>query len=152
LLTIYNSIIGIVNNLLLLFSNKAVDGRAIKQATEASEGRNPVFGVFAAWLPSIALILIGGFNFLLHLTILFYMFVYVALIYGVIFLRSRQPDADRPFRAWAHPWSTYLYLVVWLMIGLYDAYAEMEYTALGVVMIAASWPVYRYLTRSEKKE
>jgi APA family basic amino acid/polyamine antiporter len=130
----------------------AVDGLAIKQAAEASEGRNPVVGVFAAWLPSIALILIGGFNFLLHLTIFFYMFIYVALICGVIFLRSKQPDADRPFRAWAHPWSTYLCLIVWLMIGLYDAYAEMEYTALGVLMIAASWPMYLYLTRSEKKE
>ena len=130
----------------------AVDGLAMKQAAVSSEGGNPVFGVFVTWLPSIALILIGGFNFLLHLTIFFYMFIYVVLICGVIFLRSRQPDADRPFRAWAHPWSTYLCLVVWLMIGLYDAYAEMTYTAYGVVLIAACWPVYLYLTRSGKKE
>jgi APA family basic amino acid/polyamine antiporter len=129
----------------------AVDGLAMKQAAEAEEGRNPVFGVFVAWLPSIGLILIGGFDFLLHLTIFFYMFIYVALILGVITLRLKQPDADRPFRAWAHPWSTYLCLIVWLMIGLYDAYAEMTYTAYGVVMIAASWPVYRYLTRSKSK-
>ena len=127
----------------------AVDGLAMKQAADAEEGRNPIFGVFVAWLPSIGLILIGGFDFLLHLTIFFYMFIYVALILGVITLRLKQPGADRPFRAWAHPWSTYLCLIVWLMIGLYDAYAEMTYTAYGVVMIAASWPVYRYLTRSK---
>ncbi len=129
----------------------AVDGLAMKQAAEASEGRNPIFGVFVVWLPSIGLILIGGFDFLLHLTIFFYMFIYVALILGVITLRLKQPDADRPFRAWAHPWTTYLCLIVWLMIGLYDAYAEMKYTAYGVVMIVASWPVYRYLTRSKSK-
>ena len=129
----------------------AMDGLAMKQAAEASEGRNPIFGVFVAWLPSIGLILIGGFDFLLHLTIFFYMFIYVALILGVITLRLKQPDADRPFRAWAHPWTTYLCLIMWLMIGLYDAYAEMRYTAYGVVMIAASWPVYRYLTRSKSK-
>jgi len=129
----------------------AVDGLAMKQAAEAEEGRNPVFGVFVVWLPSIGLILIGGFDFLLHLTIFFYMFIYVALILGVITLRLKQPDADRPFRAWAHPWSTYLCLTVWLMIGLYDAYAEMKYTAFGVVMIAASWPVYLYLTRSKSE-
>ena len=64
-----------------------MDGLAMKQAAVSSEGVNPVFGVFATWLPSIALILIGGFNFLLHLTIFFYMFIYVALICGVIFLR-----------------------------------------------------------------
>lgn len=127
----------------------AIDGLAMKQAAEASEGRNPIFGVFVAWLPSIGLILIGGFDFLLHLTIFFYMFIYVALVLGVITLRSKQPHADRPFRAWAHPWTTYLCLSVWLMIGLYEAYADMKYTAYGVVMIAASWPVYRYLTRSK---
>jgi APA family basic amino acid/polyamine antiporter len=129
----------------------AVDGLAMKQAAEASEGGNPVFGVFVAWLPSIGLILIGGFDFLLHLTIFFYMFIYVALILGVITLRLKQPGADRPFRTWAHPWSTYLCLIVWLMIGLYDAYAAMKYTAYGMVMIAASWPVYSYLTRSKSK-
>jgi APA family basic amino acid/polyamine antiporter len=129
----------------------AVDGLAMKQAAEASEGRNPIFGVFVAWLPSIGLILIGGFDFLLHLIIFFYMFIYVALILGVITLRLKQPDADRPFRTWAHPWSTYLCLIVWLMIGFYDAYAEMKYTAYGMVMIAASWPVYSYLTRSKSK-
>ena len=129
----------------------AVDGLAMKQAAEASEGGNPVFGVFVAWLPSIGLILIGGFDFLLHLTIFFYMFIYVALILGVITLRLKQPGADRPFRTWAHPWSTYLCLIVWLMIGFYDAYAEMKYTAYGMVMIAASWPVYSYLTRSKSK-
>jgi APA family basic amino acid/polyamine antiporter len=129
----------------------AVDGLAMKQAAEASEGGNPVFGVFVAWLPSIGLILIGGFDFLLHLIIFFYMFIYVALILGVITLRLKQPDADRPFRTWAHPWSTYLCLIVWLMIGLYDAYAAMKYTAYGMVMIAASWPVYSYLTRSKSK-
>ncbi len=134
-----------------ILQEMAVDGLAMKQAAEASEGRNPSFGVLVTWLPSIGLILIGGFDFLLHLIIFFYMFIYVALVLGVITLRLKQPDADRPFRAWAHPWTTYICLIVWLMIGLYDAYAEMEYTAYGVIMIAASWPVYRYLTRSKSK-
>ncbi len=72
----------------------AVDGLAMKQAAEAAEGRNPVFGVFVAWLPSIGLILIGGFNFLLHLTIFFYMFIYVVLILGVITLRFKSSQTQ----------------------------------------------------------
>jgi hypothetical protein len=30
------------------------------------------------------------------------------IIAGVLILRSRQPDTDRPYRAWGHPWSTYM--------------------------------------------
>lgn len=129
----------------------AVDGLAVKRAGEAAEGSNPVFAVFLTWALSVGLIFIGGFEFLLHLTIFFYMFVYVVLICGVITLRSRQPDTDRPFRAWGHPWSTYLCLIVWLIIGLYDAIAEKEATAWGVALLAASWPVYLCLTRSKSK-
>jgi APA family basic amino acid/polyamine antiporter len=94
------------------------------------------------------LILIGGFNFLLHLSIFFYLFLYVVVIAGVLILRSRQPDADRPYRAWGHPWSTYTCLLVWLLIALFQAVAEIDTAAYAAIMVAISWPVYRGLVRS----
>jgi APA family basic amino acid/polyamine antiporter len=126
----------------------AVDGLALKRAGEISKGGNPIFAVLPSWGLSVGLIMVGGFEFLLHLSIFFYMFIYVALILGVIILRSRQPDADRPYRAWGHPWSTHLCLLVWLLIGLYDAVAEIKTAAYAAIMIAISWPVYRGLVRS----
>jgi APA family basic amino acid/polyamine antiporter len=134
-----------------ILQEMAVDGLAVKRAGEAADGGNPVFGVFLAWALSVVLILSGGFEFLLHLSIFFYMFIYVALILGVIILRRRQPDTDRPFQAWAHPWSTYLCLIVWLAVGLYDAYAEKGATAFGVAMVAVAWPLYLCLTRSKQE-
>jgi len=69
-------------------------------------------------------------------------------IAGVIILRSRQPDADRPYRAWGHPWSTYTCLLGWLLIALFQAVAEIETAAYAAIMVAISWPVYRLLIRS----
>jgi len=126
----------------------AVDGLAPERAGHISEGGNPTFAVLLSWGLSIGLIMVGGFRFLLHLSVFFYMFVYVALILGVIILRSRQPDVTRPYRAWAHPWSTYLCLLGWLLIGLYDAVAEIHTAGYAAILIAVSWPVYRYLVRS----
>ena len=126
----------------------AVDGLAVKRAGKISKGGNPIFAVLLSWGLSVGLIMIGDFEFLLHLLIFFYMFIYVVLIAGVIILRSRQPDAERPYRAWMHPWSTYICLVGWLLMGLYDAVAEIEAVAYAVIMVAISWPVYRYLVRS----
>ena len=125
----------------------AVDGLAVKRAAEISKGGNPTFAVLLSWGLSVGLIMIGGFDFLLHLSIFFYLFIYVVIIAGVLILRSRQPDVARPYRAWGHPWSTYTCLLVWLLISLYQAVAEIDTAAYAAIMVAISWPVYRALKR-----
>jgi len=126
----------------------AVDGLAVKHAAKISKGGNPIFAVLLSWGLSVSLIMIGGFEFLLHLSVFFYVFLYVLLIAGVIILRSRQPDADRPYRAWGHPWSTYTCLLGWLVLALFQAVAEIHTAVYAGIMVAISWPVYRVLMRS----
>ncbi len=125
----------------------AVDGLAVRRAGETSKGGNPVFAVLLSWGFSVGLIMIGGFEFLLHLSVFFYLFLYVVLISGVIILRSRQPDADRPYRAWGHPWSTYTCLFGWVILALFQSGAEIHTAAYAAIMVAISWPVYRVLVR-----
>jgi APA family basic amino acid/polyamine antiporter len=126
----------------------AVDGLAVRRLGEISKGGNPIFAVLLSWGFSVGLILIGGFHFLLHLLIFFVLFLTVVVIAGVIILRSRQPDADRPYRAWGHPWSTYTCLFGWLVIALFQAVAEIDTAAYAAIFVAISWPVYRHLMRS----
>jgi len=129
----------------------AVDGLAFRRAGEISKGGNPIFAVLLSWGFSVGLIMIGGFKFLLHLSVFFFLFLYVLLIAGIIILRLRQPDADRPYRAWGHPWSTYICLLGWLIIALFQAAAEIHTAAYAAIMVAISWPVYRILMRSRAK-
>jgi len=70
------------------------------------------------------------------------------VIAGVLILRLRQPDADRPYRAWGHPWSTVTSLFAWLLIALFQAVAEVEAAVYAAIMLAISWPVYRGFVRS----
>jgi APA family basic amino acid/polyamine antiporter len=72
----------------------------------------------------------------------------VVLIVGVIILRSRQPDADRPYRAWGHPWSTYACLLGWVLISVFQAVAEIHTAVYAAIMVAVAWPVYRFLVRT----
>ena len=126
----------------------AVDGLAVRRAGEISKGGNPIFAVLLSWGLSVGLIMIGGFEFLLHLSIFFYLFIYVVVIAGVIILRSRQPDTDRPYRAWGHPWSTYTCLLGWIVLALFQAAVEIDTAAYAAIFVAISWPVYRILMRS----
>jgi len=125
----------------------AIDGLAVRRAGEISKGGNPLFAVLLTWAFSVGLIAVGGFEFLLHLSIFFFLFLYVVVIAGVGILRLRQPDADRPYRAWGHPWSTYACLIAWLAIALFQAVSEIDAAAYAAIMVAIAWPVYRHLVR-----
>jgi APA family basic amino acid/polyamine antiporter len=126
----------------------AVDGLFVRRAGTISKGGNPIFAVLLSWGFSVGLIMIGGFHFLLHLVIFFVLFITVVLIAGVLILRLRQPDADRPYRAWGHPWSTYTCLIGCILLALFEAVAEIDTAVYAAVFVAISWPVYRYLVRS----
>ncbi len=121
----------------------AEDGLAIDKARKISKGGNPVFAVLVSWILSLVLIIAGDFESLLHLAVFFYMFIYVGLIGGVLRLRAREPDADRPYRVRWHPWSTYICLGGWLAIGLVEVAAELNTAIYAVVMVAVAWPLYR---------
>jgi APA family basic amino acid/polyamine antiporter len=109
----------------------AEDGFATQRATEVGKGGNPVFAVNLTWALSVGLIWIGGFEFLLLLSVFFYV----------------PMDGDRPYVAWAHPYSTIVCLIGWTVITLFQAYVERETALYAVALIAISWPVYWYLTR-----
>ena len=124
----------------------AVDGFAAKRAKKVSKGGNPIFAVLITWLLSVGLILVGGFEFLLLLSVFFYIPLYLALIVGVLILRKSEPDSERPYRAWGHPYSTIICLVGWTLITLFQAFVERETALYAVAMVAVSWPVYWHLS------
>jgi len=92
----------------------AVDGFAAQRAQKVGKGGNPIFAVLVTWLLSVGLILLGGFEFLLLLSVFFFVPLYLALI--VLILRKREPDSERPYRAWGHPYSTIVCLIGWTLV------------------------------------
>jgi len=125
----------------------AMDGFLARRAREVGKGGNPIFAILITWLVSVGLILIGGFEFLLLLSVFFFVPLYLALIASIFILRKREPDTERPYRAWGHPYSTILCLVAWTFITLFQAYVERETAVYALIMVAVSWPVYRFLAR-----
>jgi len=127
----------------------SVDGLALKRAGIIGKSGNPLFAVLVSWAVSVGLIIVGGFEFLLHLCVFFFVILYVALIAGVAILRKRKPEDERPFRAWGHPYSTTFCLVGWIIITLFQAVSEPETALYALIMVAVSWPVYRLLIKRQ---
>jgi len=123
----------------------ATDGLAVKRAEHIGERGNPIFAVVMTWVLTIAMILVGGFEFLVQLCVFLFVPLYVALIIGVLILRKREPDTARPFRAWGHPYSTVVVLIGWSMVTVFQAYADREIALYAIGLVALAWPAYWYL-------
>lgn len=120
----------------------AQDGFSTRRASAVHRLGNPVVAVFLTWAGAAGLIIVGGFEFLLNLCSLFFVVLYSALMVGVLILRKREPDAERPYRAWGHPWSTLLCLLAWILIAIIMAVAAPDSAISAALMTAVSIPIY----------
>ncbi len=120
----------------------AQDGFSTRRAQTIGKHGNPVFAVMLTWGATCGLILAGGFEFLLNLCSLFFVVLYSALLIGVLVLRHREPEAERPHRAWGHPWTTVFCLLGWLAIAVVMAAAAPNSAMSAALMTAVSIPIY----------
>lgn len=120
----------------------ALDGFSTRRASAVGRHGNPVVAVFLTWAGAAALIVAGGFEFLLNLCSLFFVVLYSALLVGVLILRRREPHAERPYRAWGHPWSTVFCLLAWSLIAIIMAVAAPDSALSAALMTAVSIPIY----------
>jgi APA family basic amino acid/polyamine antiporter len=120
----------------------AEDGFSTRRAATVGRHGNPMFAVLLTWAATAGLIMAGGFEFLLNLCSLFFVVLYSALLIGVLVLRRREPELDRPHRAWGHPWTTIVCLLGWILIAIIMAAAAPQSALSAALMTAASIPIY----------
>ncbi|MDX1554780.1 MAG: APC family permease [Xanthomonadales bacterium] len=125
----------------------SADHLGVERAAEVGKRGNPVIAVLLTWGVTVGLIIVGGFEFLLHLCVLFFVVLYVALVAGVALLRRNRPEAERPFRAWGHPLTTTLCLAGWIVITLFQVVSAPETAVYAAIMIAVSLPAFLWLKR-----
>ena len=123
------------------------DGFGTQLASNIGQGGNPVFAVMLTWMLSVILLLSGGFEFLLNLNVLFFIFIYLALLIGVVILRKREPDLERPFQAWGHPVTTVICILGWAVVSIFMTVSAPESALSAAFMFLISIPIYLALVR-----
>jgi APA family basic amino acid/polyamine antiporter len=68
---------------------------------------------------------------------------------AVFVLRTREPNAPRPFKAFGYPWTPAIFVLVSLAIVVNGFFSDPKVTGLGTLIILAGVPVY-YFFRSRK--
>ncbi len=127
------------------------DGFGIGAAQKVSSLGNPVAAALITAALSLVMVLLGGFSFLLNLTTLLFVTLYVLLVACVAVLRRREPDTPRPVRAWAYPWSLIFALGGWAFIAIFIGAAAPETALATFVIFLIALPAYRLMSRPEQE-
>lgn len=150
------STFGCNNGLILagarLYYAMAKEGLFLKQAGELNKNAVPAKALWVQCAWACALCLSGTYGELLNYCTFGSLVFYMITIAGIFILRKKEPETDRPYRAFGYPVVPAFYLLVTgtiCLILLIDPKTRVD-TGLGVLIAALGVPVY-YLTRKKRK-
>jgi APA family basic amino acid/polyamine antiporter len=155
-LAILISTFGCVNGLVLgggrvLFA-MARDGVFFRVAGRISpRGRTPSGALVLQGIWSAALALSGSYDRLLTYVAFASVAFNALTVAGVFVLRSKRPDAHRPYRAWGYPFTPALYLASAAAILLYIFLGDVRDAAAGITLVALGIPAYELFRRSARR-
>jgi APA family basic amino acid/polyamine antiporter len=115
-------------------------------ASIVNRGGTPTVSLALSTAAALLMIVYSGtFERLLAAIAFFFVFDYTLVFLSVFVLRFREPDAERPYRAWGYPFTTGLALLgsIAFLAGAVKADTENSLYALG--LLVASLPVYLVL-------
>lgn len=146
------STFGCNNGLILagarLYYAMAKEGLFFRQAKELNRKAVPAKALWVQCLWACLLCLSGTYGELLNYCIFGSLVFYIVTIVGIFILRKKEPEAERPYRAFGYPLVPALYVIAACgicIILLIDPTTRQD-SGLGLLIAGLGVPMY-YLTR-----
>ena len=133
-----------------LFYAMAKDGLFFKKAADLNEYDVPSRALWVQCVWACFLCLTGRYGDLLTYATFASLLFYMLTIGGLFILRKKEPDADRPYKAFGYPIVPFLYIVITGLICVDLLIYDTRNTGMGLVIVALGLPVY-YLFMHKKE-
>ena len=133
----------------VLFS-MAREGWISQKAAAVNGGGTPYVALATTTLTSAAMILTGTFNQLIALFAVLILLYYIAAFLAVFVLRRRSPKAQRPYRAYAYPISTFIVLVGSVGFLLAAVVEDWRSGVTALVFLSLCIPAFAFASRSRR--
>ncbi len=117
-------------------------------AARVNAGGTPTVSLLLSTAAALLLIFYGGTFQRLLASLAFFFVTDLALVFLSVFvLRRREPDAERPYRAWGYPLTTALALAGSIAFLAGAVLSDTENSLYALCLLALSLPVYLVLRR-----
>jgi APA family basic amino acid/polyamine antiporter len=145
-LTIMVSTFGCDNGLILsgarVYYSMAKDGLFFKKTAELNKHAVPEFGLWLQCIVASILCLSGKYGDLLDMISFVVVIFYVLTIGGIYILRIKQPDAERPYKAFGYPFLPALYILMGIAFCILLIIYKPNFTWPGLIIVLTGLPVY----------
>jgi len=119
------------------------DGLFSTRGARANQGGTPTIALFFSTVIAGLFILTGTVDQVLAVVAFFFVVNYAISFSIVFFLRKREPDRPRPYRAWGYPWTTGFSLLGSIAFLAGAAASDTRNSAYALILLAASYPAFR---------
>jgi APA family basic amino acid/polyamine antiporter len=127
------------------------DGLFTAKASGVNKGGTPVFALFVSVMVAVLFIVFGQtFERVLAVLAFFFVANYTLSFISVFVLRRREPNKERPYRAWGYPWTTAVALTGSVLFLVGAIASDTRVSIYALLLLAVSYPVFRFLKRVRK--
>lgn len=145
-LMIMVSTFGCNNGLILagarVFNTMAKDGLFFKKAGTLNQQHVPEFALWIQCLVACLLCLSGKYGDLLDMISFVAVLFYALTIAGIFILRRKEPDRERPYKAFGYPLLPVIYIILALVFCFYLVHMKPLYAGMGLAIVLAGIPIY----------
>jgi basic amino acid/polyamine antiporter, APA family len=154
-LMIMISTFGCNNGLILagarVYYTMAKDGLFFKPASQLNKFAVPQWALWFQCLIACAWSVSGKYGQLLDMISFVVVIFYVMTIIGIFILRKKQPDAERPYKAFGYPVLPILYILMGLAFCALLIVYKPQFTWPGLIIALAGIPLYYIAVATNKK-
>jgi len=112
--------------------------------TRVNQGGTPTLSLLLSTIVGVLFVL-GSFEIVIAMLSFFFVANYTLSYSSLFALRRKEPQMERPYRAWGYPWTTGLALVGSIGFLIEAVREDRTNSVLTLVALACSYPVYRVL-------
>lgn len=147
------SAFGCINGMVLagarVFQTMAKDGLFFKSAEETNKNGVPGKSLWMQGIWASVLAISGQYGNLLDMISFVIVLFYMITVFGVIYLRIKNPSLERPYKTWLYPLTPVLYLVLGTIFCVLLIIYKPQYTWPGFILVLLGMPVYWLINRKK---
>ena len=119
------------------------DGLFFKRGGTVNPGGTPSWALLLSAVAALAIIVFGKtFEKVITVVAFFFVANYTLSFVSLFVLRRREPEKERPYRAWGYPWTTGIALVGSILFLAGAIASDTKNSVYALLGLAVSYPVF----------